>query len=79
MSEAEKEMLALLGELVRATKEMYRLVAEMSARLERNTQVRVHVNGEVPTPPITWPSPISPVIGAKPRCGKRAGQSWPRS
>ncbi|MDP9651994.1 hypothetical protein [Paraburkholderia caledonica] len=67
MSESEKEMLALLADLVRATKEMHALVSEMSARLDRNAQVQVHVNGKVPTPPI----PNSPSFGMDlAKCGK---------
>lgn len=70
MSDAETEMLALLAELVQATKKMAAAFSEMSDRLDRSAQVSVHVNGQVPTPPIAWPTSISPAIGAKPRCGK---------
>jgi hypothetical protein len=67
MTEAETEMLTLLRDLVRATKHMADLVTEMSARLERNAQVLVHVNGEVPTQPIVWPTPLD---RPKLNCGK---------
>lgn len=70
MSEAETQMLALMGELVRETRRMAELVTEMSARLEHNAQVRVHVNGEIPTPPITWPYPATQSIpNACSKCG----------
>jgi hypothetical protein len=70
MSEAENEMLRLLAELVQATKQMATLVSEMSARLERNARINVHVNGEVPTPPFTWPYPATQSIpNACAKCG----------
>lgn len=70
MSQAEREMIALLGDLVRATKEMARLITEMSVRLDRNAPVSVHVNGQVPTPPIQWPYPTTQSVpNACSKCG----------
>ncbi len=42
-------------------------IAELERRVDR-LKKGIHRNGEVPTPPITWP--IMPTMGAKPRCSK---------
>jgi hypothetical protein len=62
MTDAEKEILGLLKDLVRETKRMAGLVAEMSVHAERTVnRFNVHVNGEVPTPPIAWPHAIAKI------------------